>query len=114
MNFIKYSLMVCVSLLLVNILMLYNLNRDIKHASQSDTARNQEPVEDFNRGEYVRAAATGDVEARVTLARYYGSIGIMEAQLFWLKKAVESGYKGASPEVIKACEESIFDQFADP
>ena len=65
----------------------------------------------MNRGKYVLNSYNGDAEATMYLARYYGSIGIYEAQLFWLKKAYAMGDKRASKELIEACESAIVNQW---
>lgn len=62
----------------------------------------------FNRGKHVVEVDQGNSTSAMILARYYGALGITEAQLYWLKRAKQMGDDQVSDEVIEACEESIF------
>jgi hypothetical protein len=65
----------------------------------------------FDRGKYINDVNRGNSESALILARYYGSLGIAEAELYWFKKAYEMGDRTISKEIIDACERGVFDEW---
>jgi hypothetical protein len=93
--------------ILVFLLGRYYQNRELPNQAVGDRERNTE----FDRGKYIIDVDKGNSKSALILARYYGSIGITEAQLYWLNKANQMGDIGASKELIEACERSVFDEW---
>ena len=83
---------------------------EFRETPLNNTETKEKVWPEVDRGKYVLDVYNGSTQSALFLARHYGSIGLTEAQLFWLKKARDMGSKNVSQELIDACEASIFDE----
>lgn len=83
----------------------------LKSRALLETFQSPEQYPEINRGKRVLESYNGNLEATMYLARYYGSIGIYEAQLFWLKRAHSMGEKQVSKKMLESVESGIIDEW---